>query len=101
MVVVVGITLAFIYRTIRVAQGVPPDRHRGCWTVMSTNCADPYVGSAWCGAQQRTTLQDTRRYIVNCGGHDECHVALTVDLVCLHHLVDDDSSYDLSYGGCG
>lgn len=44
-------------------------------------------------------LQEDRRYIANCGGQDECHAASTVDLVCLHHLVDDGSSHDLSYGG--
>jgi hypothetical protein len=47
-------------------------------------------------------LQQARRYISNCGGHDECYAASAIDLVCLHHLVDDGSgSYDLSYGGCG
>lgn len=46
-------------------------------------------------------LQEACRYIVNCGGKDECYAESTLDVVCLHHLVDDGTSYDLSYGGCG
>jgi hypothetical protein len=46
-------------------------------------------------------LHEAPRYLVHCGGREECYAASTVDLVCLYHLVDDGSSYDLSYGGCG
>lgn len=45
-------------------------------------------------------LQDARRYILRCDGQDECCAASTVDLVCLHHLVDDGSS-SARCGGCG
>jgi hypothetical protein len=46
-------------------------------------------------------LHEARRYVVKCGGQEECSVASSVDLVCLYHLVDDGSS-DESWGcGCG